>query len=113
MTESVAPQGLVATEDGDVSQKICISLSELLMREETIATRWDVLRVHTSGHELVVLKSGHDAFSRGIVRTLVIMLTAAHTAKMLTSMVELLLDLRAKLTYLEQSIKSPEALVQL
>lgn len=111
--ESVFPEGMEATLGPQQVPRACVTLSDLLAVPDALARRWDVLRVHTSGLELPVLRSGESAFRRGHVATLVTMLTAAHTREVLTEIVDLLLGVGARLTYVGELIDSPARLLQL
>jgi len=113
--DSIAPLGSVSIGRSEVVevQHACRTLSDVLVQSSFADTPWDVVRVHTSGLEWPILRSGIQALSRGHVKTLVTMLTTAQSASDLRSIVGLLLEAGAHLTYIDKPVVDPEDLIRL
>eukprot|EP00927_Polykrikos_kofoidii_P031552 TRINITY_DN27105_c0_g1_i2.p1 TRINITY_DN27105_c0_g1~~TRINITY_DN27105_c0_g1_i2.p1 ORF type:complete len:654 (-),score=95.87 TRINITY_DN27105_c0_g1_i2:39-2000(-) len=93
---SSSSRGAGSASPASPAGRPCVTLTEVLKRHRKVNGRaWDLLRVHTSGMELPILRSGFDALKDGLVRTVVVVLTTVHGAADCEGLAEVLLGAKA------------------
>eukprot|EP00927_Polykrikos_kofoidii_P036807 TRINITY_DN31050_c0_g1_i1.p1 TRINITY_DN31050_c0_g1~~TRINITY_DN31050_c0_g1_i1.p1 ORF type:complete len:542 (-),score=68.62 TRINITY_DN31050_c0_g1_i1:96-1721(-) len=92
-------------------RRLCVTLPEVLSPHIQPGGVWDAVRVHTSGFELPILRSGVDMLRGGGVRMLIVNLTRVFPEdERYLLIVELLLSLGAKLSFLGKPVLRPDEL---
>eukprot|EP00928_Gymnodinium_smaydae_P042558 TRINITY_DN28631_c0_g2_i1.p1 TRINITY_DN28631_c0_g2~~TRINITY_DN28631_c0_g2_i1.p1 ORF type:complete len:637 (-),score=134.42 TRINITY_DN28631_c0_g2_i1:89-1999(-) len=86
----------------------CTRLDEVLLGPRLPeGERWDLVRIHTSGHELSVLRSGLETLRSRRVRTIAAMLPGKNCGEACLAVARLLLDFGARLRYRGSEVRQP------